>query len=118
MVCLCSRNHLVHRLVALAFVENPDSKPEVDHIDRDKTNNAALNLRWATRTENAHNIPARGMSGAKGVTWHKDRRKWQARARLPTGRKHLGLFDTVEEASAAYTAALAGAGLGAWVCDH
>lgn len=117
MVCLRSKNYLVHRIVALAFIPNPDNKPEVDHINRDKGDNAVLNLRWATRVENAHNIPARGMSGAKGVTWHKDRRKWQARIRLPTGRKHLGLYDTIEEAAAAYDEALKEAGFGDWLCS-
>jgi hypothetical protein len=46
---------LVHRLVALHFIENPENKPDVDHIDRDKTNNHVSNLRWATCSENMQN---------------------------------------------------------------
>lgn len=47
----------VNRLVAMAFVENPANKPEVDHINTDKTNNRADNLRWVTHPENvAHSI--------------------------------------------------------------
>ena len=46
------KGELIHRLVALAFVDNPEGKPEVDHIDKDKMNCRADNLRWATRSEN------------------------------------------------------------------
>ena len=45
----------VHRLVAEAFLENPDNKPTIDHIDKNRTNNSVSNLRFATRYEQSIN---------------------------------------------------------------
>jgi hypothetical protein len=54
-----SKTYQLHRIVALMFVENPDNKLFVNHIDGDKINNCADNLEWVTKSENtlhAHKI--------------------------------------------------------------
>lgn len=57
----------VCRLVAIAFVPNPDNKPFVNHIDGNKANDSASNLEWNTRSENDRHAFANGLrSGMKG----------------------------------------------------
>jgi len=47
----CRKAFKVHRLVALAFIENPENKPEVNHINKNKLDNSVSNLEWANRKE-------------------------------------------------------------------
>lgn len=62
------KRYKVHRLLASAFIPNPENKPTVDHIDRNRRNNNLENLRWATYSEQRGNQS----SGEKEVIATKD----------------------------------------------
>ena len=95
--------HTIHRLVAEAFIANPNNKPCVDHIDGNTLNNNKNNLRWVTITENSMNakISNTNTSGVKGVCFNKNNNKWIARININGIRVHLGYFETLEGAKQA-----------------
>lgn len=104
-------NYYVHRLVAAAFVPNPNGYAVVDHIDHDRANNTAANLQWLTQKENVRRskhlmrkpknfktntgekyISKQASNGLFRVTL----RNWK------TGRsKQVGVFKTLEDAKEA-----------------
>ena len=101
-VSINNKRHLVHRVI---FLWNHGYLPDnVDHIDRNKKNNKIENLRPATKSQNAINSKTRSSntSGFRGVYWNKKRFKWHARIRVDYRTKHLGYFDSLEEASQKY----------------
>lgn len=60
----------VHRLTALAFIDNPDNLPQVDHIDANKLNNSVENLEWVTGQENHRRKMEMGLNIVKSGEEH------------------------------------------------
>lgn len=92
----------IHRLVAEAFIENPDNKRLVDHIDRNLNNNNVTNLRWANHSENSMNgkVSTRNASGYKCISYITSRNKYQLVMVIDGKNKFIGYFNTPEEALA------------------
>ena len=49
------KNRSIHRLIAIAFISNPENKPQIDHADGNPLNNSFSNLIWSTQKENLNN---------------------------------------------------------------
>jgi hypothetical protein len=73
---------------------------DIDHINRDRSDNRIENLRQATKQENCTNKAAK--SGFKGVRFHEQTGKWQARIASNYREQHIGLFSSDVEAAKAY----------------
>jgi hypothetical protein len=91
---------LIHRLVALTFIDNPDDKPCIDHIDNNRANNDIRNLRWCTSKENQQNskLSTLNTSGHKGIYFHNRQNKWHAHIKIDGIKIHLGSFASKEDA--------------------
>lgn len=58
----------IHRLVATAFIPNPENKPCIDHINTDRSDNRVENLRWVTHKENCNNQTTRKNGKRDGIS--------------------------------------------------
>lgn len=86
-VILCKEgktySRLIHRLVAEAFIPNPDNKPCIDHINGNRQDNSIENLRWCTYEENNNNpITKRRMSIGSTGKKHSDATKLKMSERM------------------------------------
>jgi len=101
-----ARQYSAHR-IAWLMTHGEFPPDEIDHIDGDRLNNRISNLRAVTRLENLRNQARQknNTSGVTGVVWRKDRAKWQSSIKVNWRRKHLGYFDSFDDAVAARTLA-------------
>lgn len=89
----------MHRLIMSA----PDGY-EVDHINGDGLDNRKVNLRLCSSSQNKYNqkLSSANTSGFKGVTWNKNKGKWQVQIGSRNKYKYLGLFEDKYNAAKAY----------------
>lgn len=91
---------LVHRLVAVAFVPNPENKPEVNHLNGDRSDCSVGNVVWATYEENQlHKITVLNRK-KRGV--YKSKLRWNAQIRFKTKIYDLGNYKEKEDAYTAF----------------
>ena len=99
-------SYRAHRLVWLHVYG--DWPPEqIDHVNGLRDDNRLVNLRLATNSQNSANKPAQRNNalGLKGVCFRSDSGKFESKIMFNSQQKHLGRFQTAEEAHAAYCAA-------------
>ena len=73
------KHYLIHRLVAVHYIPNPENKRCVDHINRIRNDNRIENLRWVTHSENNDNRlkQTNNKSGHKNISYCKRDNKWK-----------------------------------------
>ena len=97
------RAFLVHRLVAIHFIENPNNYEVVNHLDFNKQNNCVSNLEWTTNIQNLLHYFATQELTSKylGVYYDKSKNGFKSYIRYNGKKKYLGIYKNQEEAYAA-----------------
>jgi len=99
-------HYKAHRLAWL-YMTGRWPTHQIDHINRDASDNRFANLREATNQENHcnHGPQSNNMSGHPGVFWNAPTKRWHAYIKVAGSRKHLGCFTSMEDALVARKAA-------------
>lgn len=89
----------IHRLVAEAFIPNPENKPTIDHEDGNRANNSINNLRWATYSEQNSRFNSSGVRSEKiTLTKYKEQRKKRGGGHeCWLGVEEIKFFDSISE---------------------
>lgn len=102
--CICINNgrYLAHRLIWILVTGRWPQKL-IDHINGDRADNRWSNLREATFSENGFNAPPRknNSTGITGVSWYSNLNCYVAKIYINRKSKHLGCYDSLEEAAEA-----------------
>ena len=106
LVNIDRRLYKLHRVVWL-WMTGSWPEGDIDHCDRDSSNNRWGNLRDSTKSQNLSNRTkqSNNTSGFKGVYWNAQKCKWHAKIALNRKDIHLGFFDAIEDAHVAYCVA-------------
>jgi hypothetical protein len=93
------KKETIHRLLATHFIANPDNKGYVDHIDRNKLNNALSNLRWVNGTENNLNNGGQDRD-LHNIYWKKSHKVYRVHLQRYGTTIKLGQYKNIEDARA------------------
>lgn len=106
LIKVLSRPYKAHRLAWL-YMNGTWPKLDIDHINRNRSDNRIANLREVTHKQNHQNRSksSNNTSGHPGIYWDKQKSKWRAKIEHNQKQIHLGYFTDIEEALSARKAA-------------
>jgi len=92
----------IHRLIAIAFIDNPNNYPQINHINHIQSDNRVDNLEWCTNRQNCSLKQIHNNGKLIGAVLDNRDNKWSSRIRIDGKQKSLGRYDTELEAHEAY----------------